>query len=114
MVLESPIKDLVERVHSYQQFNSLAPGPTSQAKKAEHKQADLLKKALENQNPKSHSQQINERTDVSVLNILLNQILIGKYSFDKSKIEDFARENLTERLDRFLKGINFKELLSEV
>ena len=51
---------------------------------------------------------------MSVLNILLNQILTGKYSYDKKKIDEFAKLNMTERLDRFLKGINFKEMLNEV
>jgi len=47
--------------------------------------------------------------------VLLNQILTGKYSFDKSQI--FAGDEgdtKVKQIDRFLKGINFKGMLSEV
>ena len=52
---------------------------------------------------------------MSVLNVLLNQILTGKYTFDKSQI--FTSEEgdtKVKQIDRFLKRINYKGMLSEV
>ena len=48
---------------------------------------DPLKIALESEPKTSKGQySINDRTDVAILNILLNQILTGKYTFDKNQI----------------------------
>ena len=55
---------------------------------------------------------------MAVLNILLNQILTGKYTFDKNEIfkktAEGGKPNWSTGLERFLKGINFKGMLSEI
>ena len=83
--------------------------------------SDPLKAALEGASKngnKNGSNLINQRTDVAVLNILLNQILLGKYTFDKNQIfkrpEKGGRPDWANPLDRFLKGINFKDMLSDI
>ena len=85
LVLDSPIKDLVESVHSYQFFhqnhNKAAGTNKNNPVTAVGVQVpvDPLKKALEDQfgsgvakTLSGGSYAINERTDVAVLNILLN------------------------------------------
>lgn len=133
-MLDSPIKDLIEAVHTYQFFHQIhKPGKQLGRKSDEkggaagHKKVeDPLKKALDSQIAASGgSYSVNERTDVAVLNILLNQILTGKYTFDKSQIfkgpggepiekDATGRPDWSKALDRFLRGINFKEMLSEI
>ena len=135
LVLDSPIKDLVESVHSYQFFHQNHNKAAGTNKKnpvtavGVQVQVDPLKKALEDQfgsgvaKPLSGgSYAINERTDVAVLNILLNQILTGKYTYDKSQIfkemgdkkDANGRPSWSQILDRFLKGINLKGMLGEI
>ena len=103
LLLDSPIKSLVEEVHSYQFFHqNHVPGgrvreaaqptmPASIKTSAGHTKSnshfiDPLKKALEGQQMTGGTYAINERTDVAVLNILLNQILTGKYTYDKERV----------------------------
>ena len=52
-----------------------------------------------------------------VLNLVLNQILSGKYAFDKSQIFSKSAKdsaNWSQKLDRYIGGMSFKNIMQEV
>ena len=107
LVLQSPLKDMVDHIH-WKLFNDRSTVPNAGQGGAQFQQP------FDPGSSKNAAYPLNQRTDVQVLNMILDQMLSGKFYYGSDKMYDrLAEKNLLQGTERFLQGADFKAMLME-
>ena len=97
MVLQSPLKDMVDHIH-WKLFNDKTTLPNAGLGGAQSAQ-----QPFEPSSSKNAAYPLNQRTDVQVLNMILDQMLSGKFYYGSDKMHDrLAEKSLFKGAGRVL------------